>query len=124
MKLVDSVYQSLPKKDKENCVILAKNYGEAGAIQIIGKKYVLPNPICSNGSFWLWGTGKTIGQVCISIGNEKEVVERVFAHYKLVKIIKHKYAIEEENNIPVYLCRNPKINLQQKWKSLEMHVFD
>jgi hypothetical protein len=36
-----------------------------------------------------------------------------FADYKLVKIIKHKYAIEEENNIPVYLCRKPKINLQQ-----------
>ena len=124
MKLVDSVYQSLPAKDKANCVILAKNYGEAGAIEIIGKKYGLPNPICSNGSFWLWGAGTTSGQVCISIGNEKQVVERVFTDYKLVKIIKHKYAIEEENNIPVYLCRNPKINIQQKWKSLEKHVFD
>ena len=124
VKLVASLYQSLPAKDKENCVIWAKNYGEAGAIEIIGKKYGLPNPICSNGSFWLWGTVTTSGEVCISIGNEKQAVERVFTDCKLVKIIKHKYAIEEENNIPLYLCHKPKINIKQKWKSLENHVFE
>ena len=124
VRLVDSLYQSLPIKDKENCIIWAKNYGEAGAIEIIGKKYLLPNPICSNGSFWLWGTGTTNGEVCVSIGNEKVIVESAYSDCKLVKIVKHKYAIEEENNIPVYLCRKPKINMQQKWKSLEDHVFD
>lgn len=124
VRLVDSLYQSLPVKDKENCIIWAKNYGEAGAIEIIGKKYLLPNPICSNGSFWLWGTGTTSGEVCVSIGNEKVIVESAYSDCKLVKMLKHKYAIEEENNIPIYLCRKPKINMQQKWKSLEDHVFD
>jgi hypothetical protein len=124
VKLVDSLYQSLSTKDKRNCVIWAENYGEAGAIQIIGEKYRLPNPICSNGSFWLWGTGITSGQVCISIGNEKQAVESVYNDCKLIKTVTNKYAIGEENNIPVYICRNLKINIQQKWKSLEPYVFD
>jgi hypothetical protein len=124
VQLVDSLYQGLSSEDKGNCIIWAENYGEAGAIKIIGKKYQLPDPVCSNGSFWLWGTGDTNGEVCISIGNEKQAVERVFGDFKLIKMIKHKYAIEEENNIPVYICRNPKINIKQKWSSLEKNVFD
>lgn len=124
VQLVDSIYRSLPSNERKKCMIWAENYGEAGAIEILGKKYNLPNPVCANGSFWSWGTGNTNGEICISIGNEKKVVERVFSTFKLVKLIKHKYAIEEENNIPVYLCSNPKINLNQKWKLLESHVFD
>lgn len=124
VKLVDSLYRSLPIKEKKNSMIWAENYGEAGAIEIIGKKYNLPNPVCSNGSFWSWGTGNTDGTFCISIGNEKEAVQRVFDEVQLVKIVKHKYAIDEENNIPVYLCRKPKINLKKKWPSLEKYVFE
>jgi hypothetical protein len=124
VKLVDSLYQSLPLKDKKNCMIWAENYGEAGAIQILGKKYNLPNPVSSHGSFWSWGTGKTNGEICISIGNEKQAVERTFQEVQLVKIIKHKYAIDEENNIPVYLCRKPKIDLNKKWASLEEFVYE
>ena len=105
-------------------MIWAENYGEAGAIEILGKKYHLPNPVCCHGSFWTWGTGNTDGTFCISIGNEKVAVDRVFQEVKLVKIIKHKYAIDEENNIPVYLCRKPKINLKKKWPLLEKYVFE
>jgi len=124
VQLVDSLYQSLPLNQRKKCMIWAENYGEAGAIEILGKKYNLPNPVSSHGSFWSWGTGNTKGEICISIGNEKEAVERVFTDFQLVKMIKHKYAIAEENNIPVYLCRNPKIDIKQNWKSLEKHVFD
>jgi hypothetical protein len=124
VQLVDSLYQSLPLNQREKCMIWAENYGEAGAIEILGKKYNLPNPVSSHGSFWTWGTGNTKGEICISIGNEEEAVERVFSDFKLVKMIKHKYAIDEENNIPVYLCSNPKIDIKQNWKSLENHVFD
>lgn len=124
VKLIDSIYTSLPKEDKEKCVLLAENYGEAGALTIIGEKYNLPKPVCAHGSFWLWGTGKTSGEIGITIGLEKEVVEKAFEDCQLIKIIHHKYAIDEENNIPVYLCKKPKIKLKDIWPSLESHIFD
>lgn len=124
VELVDSLYQTLSLKEKQHCMIWAENYGEAGALEILGKKYHLPNPVCSNGSFWSWGTGNTDGRFCISIGNEKQVVDRVYDEVHLVKLIKHQYAIEEENNIPVYLCSKPKINLKEKWPLLEKYVFE
>ncbi|RTY92399.1 glycosyltransferase family 39 protein [Flavobacterium sp. GT3R68] len=124
VKLVDSLYQSLPDDDKKHCMIWAENYGEAGAIKILGENYQLPDPVCAHGSFWTWGPGKTDNAICISIGNEKESVDKVFEERILIKMITHKYAIDEENNIPVYICRKPKINLKKIWPTLEKNVFD
>lgn len=124
VKLVDSVYRSLSPEERNNCVIWAENYGEAGAIKILGKKYGLPDPISRHGSFWTWGYGNKNAEVWISVGNEKPVVEHVFSEVELVKKITHKYAIEEENEIPLYVCRKPKIDIEEWWKDYERHIFD
>lgn len=124
VKIVDSVYNSLSEIDKKECILLAENYGEAGALTVLGEKYNLPKPVCSHGSFWLFGTGRTSGKVIITLGIEKEVIENIFEEFQLIKIIHHKYAIDEENNIPVYLCKNPRVSLKEIWPSLEKHIFD
>ncbi|MEB8344883.1 glycosyltransferase family 39 protein [Flavobacteriaceae bacterium KMM 6898] len=124
VKLVDSVYQSLSPKEKNNCVLWAENYGEAGALKILGNKYNLPNPISRHGSFWTWGYGNKDADVWISLGNEKPSVEYVFEEVELVKIITHKYAIGEENGIPLYICRKPKIDIDKWWKDYQEHIFD
>lgn len=124
VQLVDSVYQSLSAAERSNCVLWAENYGEAGALKILGKKYGLPNPISRHGSFWLWGYGNPEARVWISLGNERSSVEHVFAEVELVKIITHPYAIDEENGIPLYLCRNPQVDIPTWWQDYEEHVFD
>nr|WP_313819601.1 glycosyltransferase family 39 protein [uncultured Allomuricauda sp.] len=124
VKLVDSVYQSLSSKEKKNCVLWAENYGEAGALKILGKPYGLPDPISRHGSFWAWGPGNKDADVWISLGNEKPSVEYVFEKVELVKMITHKYAIGEENGIPLYICRKPKIDIEAWWKDYEEHIFD
>jgi hypothetical protein len=40
--------------DKKAAIIYGENYGEAGAINIIGKKYGLPDPISFSESFQYW----------------------------------------------------------------------
>lgn len=124
VKLVDSLYQSLPENEKKKCIILAENYGEAGAIKILGDKYQLPDPVSRHGSFWTWGPGEKDGEVFISVGNEEEVVNKLFEENRLIKMVTHKYAIDEENNIPVYVCRKPKTNLRQLWPELEKYIFE
>ncbi|WP_298501899.1 glycosyltransferase family 39 protein [uncultured Maribacter sp.] len=124
VKLVDSVYQALPAKEKNNCVLWVENYGEAGALKILGNKYGLPNPISRHGSFWTWGYRNKDAEVWISLGNEKQSVEYVFDEVELVKIITHKYAIGEENGIPLYICRKPKVDIAKWWIDYEQHVFN
>ncbi|MEM6724489.1 MAG: glycosyltransferase family 39 protein [Bacteroidota bacterium] len=122
--LVDSFYNSLPADIQQKTVIWAENYGEAGAIKILGKAYSLPNPISRHGTFWAWGYGKPDAEVWISIGNETESVQAVFSDVQLVRRMTHPYAIAEEQNIPVFICRNPKVNISEWWAAYEDFVFD
>lgn len=124
VKIVDSLYRTLSDAEQKSCVLWAENYGEAGALTILGDRYGLPDPICRHGSFWLWGYGNKDASVWISLGNEKESVSSVFEEVIPIKIIRHKYAIEEENNIPLYLCRRPKLNIASWWADYRDHVFD
>ncbi|MFP2995107.1 glycosyltransferase family 39 protein [Spongiivirga sp. MCCC 1A20706] len=124
VRLVDSVYNSLSPTEQKNCVLWAENYGEAGALKILGKKYNLPNPISRHGSFWTWGYGNKDAEVWISLGNETPSVAYVFEEVELVKIITHQYAIGEENGIPLYICRKPKIDIEKWWDDYEAHIFD
>ena len=124
VKLVDSLYNSLSQNERNNAVLWAENYGEAGALKIIGKKYQLPNPISRHGSFWYWGYDNADAAVWISLGNEQEAVAYAFEEVTLVKIITHKYAIGEENVIPLYLCRKPKVNIDAWWKAYEPYIFN
>lgn len=124
VKLVDSVYRSLSIEEQAKTVLWAENYGEAGALKILGKQYGLPKPISRHGSFWQWGHGKEDAEIWISLGNETPSVEYVFEETELVKIIRHTYAIGEENGIPLYICRKPKLDIPQWWKDYEPYIFD
>lgn len=122
--LVDSVYQSLSPTEQKNTILWAENYGEAGSLKILGDKYGLPNPISRHGSFWYWGYGNPNAEIWISLGNEKEAVDYAFNECQLIKTITHKYAIGEEDGIPLYICRNPKVDIPQWWTDYEEYIFD
>lgn len=124
VKAIDRTYRTLSPTEQSQCIILASNYGEAGAVAILGEKYGLPDPVCAHGSFWLWGPGDKSGDVAVAIGFEKETLQGFFGEMQLVKNITHPYAIDEENNIQLYICRKPKIPTKTIWPSLESHVFD
>lgn len=122
--LVDSVYNTLTEEEKSKTILWAENYGEAGAINHLGKKYGLPKSVCKHGSFWLWGAGDTSGEIAISVGNEDGAVDYFYGEKKLIKMVQHPYAIDEEHNIPVYLLRKPKVRLSEYWPQFESRIFE
>jgi hypothetical protein len=52
---VARVYHSLPDDDRRRAVILANNYGEAGAVDWYGPRHGLPRAVSSAGSYWFFG---------------------------------------------------------------------
>lgn len=57
VEAVARVRDSLPAEDRAHLGILAGNYGEAGAIDLYGPQYGLPNAISGVNSFWARGYG-------------------------------------------------------------------
>jgi len=122
--LVDSIYKSLSQDDQAKTTIWAENYGEAGALLILGAELDLPTPISTHGSFWFWGSSNPNTEIWITVGIERDWAHARFSSVTLVRHIKHPYAIHEEQNIPVYLCKNPRQNFHIYWQGLRAYVFN
>jgi hypothetical protein len=118
---IADVYHSLSPEEQSECVLLAGNYGEAGAIDFYGEKYNLPGAVSLNSSYYLWGPGEKPGNIVISIGVPLEGLKRYFRRIRRQTTIRHEYAISYENDLPVYLCREPVRTLQEVWPELKSY---
>ena len=118
-KIVASVYRSLPPADRAHCVILAANYGEAGAVDYFGTAYGLPRAISPHNNYYLWGPGDSSEDVVIAVGMDLRELQTLFGDVQKAATIVDSYAVPDESNLPVYICRNPRLPLSQAWPSLK-----
>jgi hypothetical protein len=121
VEVVAGVFKSLPAGDQPKAAILARNYGQAGAIEYFGPSYGLPRPISGHNNYYLWGPQQYTGEVVITVGIPIEKLQPLFNRIELAATIGNEYAIPEENNVPVYICREPKLTLQQAWPTLKFY---
>ncbi|WP_347156992.1 ArnT family glycosyltransferase [Pontibacter chitinilyticus] len=114
--LTNKAYQQVP--DKQRCVIYCENYGQAGAIYIIGNKYGLPQPVSFNESFRYWSPREFKPEVTHLIyindvlGDD---VKQAFGHVQLIGKISNPNA--REYGTAVYLCSYPLQNFNVLWKA-------
>lgn len=119
--VVAGVFHSLPAKEQTQAAILARNYGQAGAIDYFGPSHGLPRAISGHNNYYLWGPRRYDGEVVVAVGMPIEDLKPLFAQIDLAATINDEYAIPEENNLPVYICRRPKMTLQQAWPRLKFY---
>jgi Dolichyl-phosphate-mannose-protein mannosyltransferase len=119
VKTVASVYRSLPAEDRAHCTILAANYGEAGAIDYFGPAYGLPRAISPHNNYYLWGPGDLPANVVIAVGMDAHKLRLLFGDVQQAATIVDSFAVPDENNLPVYICRHPRVPLSNAWPSLK-----
>ena len=115
---IGSVYHRLPAADRRRCAILAGNYGEAGAIDLLGAQYGLPRAISGHNNYHLWGTQGYTGDVVILFGQNAERTKGMFATAERVATINSPHAPPSERMLPVYVCRHSRAPLAKLWPSL------
>lgn len=121
--ITSKAYQSIPEKDK--ALIYAENYGQAGAIAIIGKKYGLPEPVSFHESFFYWTPERFEPDIEYLIYINDEVgtdVQAVFEEIHIVGSISNINA--REYGTTVYLCKKPKGSFNKFWKQVLERVDD
>jgi hypothetical protein len=117
-RITSEAYQQVPEKSKS--FIYCENYGQAGAIAVIGKKYDLPEPLSFNESFSYWVPRKLSDIQHLIYINDKpgEDIQKIFGEIKLIGSITNIHA--REYGTAVYLCSKPLINLDDFWHSVLM----
>ncbi|MDE3056699.1 MAG: glycosyltransferase family 39 protein [Bacteroidota bacterium] len=75
-KLVLNAYQSLPDSEKPKTIIAAENYGQAGALELYGKKYHFPFVASGHNTYYLWSRKKLESgggfKILLQLGHERE----------------------------------------------------
>lgn len=112
---IAEVYRSLPPDDRSKCGIFVQNYGEAGAIDFLGRKYGLPKAMSGHNNYWLWGTGGKTGEVLVVVGGREQDLAALFREHYRAAVIFHPYSMPYENNLPVYVCRGIGKPLYEVW---------
>jgi hypothetical protein len=112
---VASVYNSLPAMDRRQAAVLAYNYGEASAIDYFGPRYGLPRAISGHNQYGLWGPRDYTGEVVVAIGFTNARLRQSFEEVVPSAHLSPRYAMPEETNLTVYVCRRPKKSLQSSW---------
>jgi hypothetical protein len=105
-KLVSVAYNKLDTNQKNDCIIYANNYGQAGAIDFYGKKYHLPSPVSVNDSYIFWAPDSLNASNFIVTDDQLGDIPLLFNKYLEIGEIKDSYF--RENGLKVYLCQDPK----------------
>ncbi len=121
---VAKVYNELSPEEKSKCAIIAKNYGEAAAIDFYSKKYGIPKAISGHNSYYLWGPGNNKGDIVIWVypDTDEKDLKNYFDEVIKKDLIYNKYAMPFDNNYHLYLLKGIKFDLKANWKLLKLYI--
>ncbi|HEX2723351.1 MAG TPA: glycosyltransferase family 39 protein [Gemmatimonadaceae bacterium] len=114
---VSEVYHSLPPAERQRAVVIAANYGEAGAIDFYGPALGLPRAVSTAGTYWFFGPGQKPGEVAVTVGIPPEELRKFFGDVRLVRSFTHPWSVAEERNTPIAVASHPYRTLQEVWPS-------
>jgi 4-amino-4-deoxy-L-arabinose transferase-like glycosyltransferase len=117
-RAVARVYHALPQADRARAVILAANYGEAGALDLFGPRLGLPAVVSPAGSFWFFGPGTLPGEVVVVIGATQHDLTPMFRSVEPALRVMSEWSVAEERDLTIYVARGPRHTLQEVWPSL------
>jgi 4-amino-4-deoxy-L-arabinose transferase-like glycosyltransferase len=112
-------YNQLSPAERPGCGIFAQDYGQAGAIDFLGRPYGLPPALSGHQTYYLWGPRGYSGNCLVVLDDSRERLEELFEHVEYVGTsADNPYALERQ--IPVYLCRGARFGtLGKVWPQLK-----
>ncbi len=120
VRTVAGIRDSLPAEQRANLGILVGNYGEQGAIEMLGPAYQLPAPISMTNSAWLRGYPTPTPTTLIVIGYSEERADRDFSGCRLAGHNGNSLGIrneESEDHPDIFVCGAPRKPWPEFWKN-------
>ena len=123
-RLVDAVsrvYHALPPAEQKQTGIRTGNYGQASAVNILGKPLGLPTAISGHQNYWLWGPDSYTGREMIVVTDSPPAEMRSFYGG---------CTVEEKQTSPyqmpweqryIYLCRGRFHSFTSDWATEKLY---
>lgn len=119
VRTVAGIRDSLPADQQAHLGITVGNYGEQGAIEILGAQYHLPAPISTTNSAWLRGYPTTPPTTLIVLGLGREEAESIFTGCRVAGHIQNSLGVPNEEtkyHPEIFVCGPPRLSWPELWK--------
>lgn len=122
VRAVAGVRDSLPPEQRASVGVLVGNYGEQGAIEILGRAYHLPTPISGTNSAWLRGYPTPPPSTLIVVGLSRSYADRVLTSCRLAGHNGNSLGVHNEESMDhpdIFVCGPPRLPWPQFWKEYQ-----
>jgi 4-amino-4-deoxy-L-arabinose transferase-like glycosyltransferase len=123
-KTVAQVRDSLPAGERTHLGILAGDEGSAGAVNLYGQAYGLPEAISGMNSNWLRGYGNPAPQTVIAVRMDPEFLTKNFQDCTVAAHLTNPYGVVNETiggYTTVYVCSAPVKGWPEFWKDFQYY---
>jgi multisubunit Na+/H+ antiporter MnhE subunit len=112
-------WNRLSPGERRDCGIFAQDYGQAGAIDFLGRRYGLPPALSGHQTYFLWGPRGYSGNCLIVLDDSRENLEQLWSNVEYVGTsADNPYALEKQ--IDVFICRGSKFGtLADLWPNIK-----
>lgn len=119
VKEVARIRDSLPTEQQQTVGVVVSNYGEAGAVEMLGPRYHLPKPISLTNSAWLRGYPTPQPSTLIVVGWSHEEADEAFTgcwlagHNGNAEGVKNE---ESKYHSDIFVCGPPRRPWPEFWR--------
>jgi len=122
LQSIATVRDALPPDQQQNVGILVGNYGEQGAIELLGPAYRLPPSISGTNSAWLRGYPQPAPTTLIVVGLSQEYASRQLTACRVAAKIPYPATLkneESQSHSTIYVCGPPRKPWPEFWKDFQ-----
>jgi hypothetical protein len=117
------------RAERSKAVIFTLDYGEAGAINELGRQDGLPEAVSGHNTDWWWGPGKQDATTVVAVmpgpmdGTDfGSYLKKFFSNVEVAATISnHAHLANQEAGGHVYICRDPVSELGKLWPQLRQY---
>jgi len=126
VRSVATVWHSLPPGQRANAVIFTADYGEAGAINELGRGSGVPIAVSGQNNEWFWGPGKPDATTVVAVApgpvdvtDYGTYLSRFFGHVRVVATLYNSAGLHnQEWGGHIYICTGPRHRWGAMWPLL------
>ena len=115
------IWNGLSPEERAHAGVYASNYGEAGALELYGPEYGLPQVFSAVNTFWLRGSGDPSLQVIVVNGSSRKYWEEVCDSLELAGHTSNDAKVsneETEDHPDIFVCRGLRKPVKELWPRL------
>jgi len=117
---VADAYHGLPAAELAHAAILARNYGQAAALDFYGPADRLPPAMSGHNQYYLWGPRPTDGEALILIGHDAARWRGRCASLDVIARADNPYTMPYEKG-PILVCHGFKGDIAKVWPRIKIY---